>query len=189
MIRRPPRSTLFPYTTLFRSPLGGCTLVEAVENGWWYSVCVPGPRLVAVYMTDADLLAPSTSRSIRFWWQQIQKTTHTQALISPYPLESGPFIFAANSSKLNVLSGRGWLAVGDAAVAYDPLSSQGVYQALESGVRAAQAIRNYFAGDCTALPSYAAETEEHFNQYLHTRNRYYGLETRWPDSTFWWRRS
>src|SRR5215204_4453709 len=24
MIRRPPRSTLFPYTTLFRSPLEGC---------------------------------------------------------------------------------------------------------------------------------------------------------------------
>src|SRR2546427_8834778 len=24
MIRRPPRSTLFPYTTLFRSPLAGC---------------------------------------------------------------------------------------------------------------------------------------------------------------------
>src|SRR3712207_9130055 len=24
MIRRPPRSTLFPYTTLFRSPTGGC---------------------------------------------------------------------------------------------------------------------------------------------------------------------
>src|SRR3712207_7751893 len=23
MIRRPPRSTLFPYTTLFRSPMGG----------------------------------------------------------------------------------------------------------------------------------------------------------------------
>src|SRR3989454_1944638 len=23
MIRRPPRSTLFPYTTLFRSPIGG----------------------------------------------------------------------------------------------------------------------------------------------------------------------
>src|SRR3712207_7393902 len=31
MIRRPPRSTLFPYTTLFRSrqsrPAGGCTLL------------------------------------------------------------------------------------------------------------------------------------------------------------------
>src|SRR3712207_8362099 len=25
MIRRPPRSTLFPYTTLFRSPMPACT--------------------------------------------------------------------------------------------------------------------------------------------------------------------
>src|SRR3712207_7416615 len=29
MIRRPPRSTLFPYTTLFRSP-------SVVEKGGWY---------------------------------------------------------------------------------------------------------------------------------------------------------
>src|SRR5260370_10108746 len=27
MIRRPPRSTLFPYTTLFRSPFGGTRVV------------------------------------------------------------------------------------------------------------------------------------------------------------------
>src|SRR3712207_7665466 len=31
MIRRPPRSTLFPYTTLFRSPAGG-------EAGGWSTV-------------------------------------------------------------------------------------------------------------------------------------------------------
>src|SRR3712207_8930082 len=30
MIRRPPISTLFPYTTLFRSPDGAAGLVEAV---------------------------------------------------------------------------------------------------------------------------------------------------------------
>src|SRR5687768_18308275 len=32
MIRRPPRSTLFPYTTLFRSPLG-CRDVRGVIDG------------------------------------------------------------------------------------------------------------------------------------------------------------
>src|SRR5256885_14667174 len=32
MIRRPPRSTLFPYTTLFRSV---CLLVNAVESHFW----------------------------------------------------------------------------------------------------------------------------------------------------------
>src|SRR2546422_7303604 len=38
MIRRPPRSTLFPYTTLFRSAPRG----EGVETGW-----EPSDRVVA----------------------------------------------------------------------------------------------------------------------------------------------
>src|SRR5256885_12314978 len=33
MIRRPPRSTLFPYTTLFRSYRGGTLLVTSVLAG------------------------------------------------------------------------------------------------------------------------------------------------------------
>ena len=34
MIRRPPRSTLFPYTTLFRSATGGCEELEAFLRRW-----------------------------------------------------------------------------------------------------------------------------------------------------------
>src|SRR2546425_5112943 len=33
MIRRPPRSTLFPYTTLFRSPLGKELVLEGFHRG------------------------------------------------------------------------------------------------------------------------------------------------------------
>src|SRR3712207_7133984 len=33
MIRRPPRSTLFPYTTLFRSHNGTCIAVTAEDHG------------------------------------------------------------------------------------------------------------------------------------------------------------
>src|SRR5437899_7580184 len=42
MLRRPPRSTLFPYTTLFRSPLGdrACPPLEAHQHG----VVGPGDR-------------------------------------------------------------------------------------------------------------------------------------------------
>src|SRR3712207_9404945 len=37
MIRRPPRSTLFPYTTLFRSPFAGSTRIRSheVDLGWF----------------------------------------------------------------------------------------------------------------------------------------------------------
>src|SRR2546429_3776830 len=41
MIRRPPRSTLFPYTTLFRSSEGrfiGANLLEAVEFPQGFSI-------------------------------------------------------------------------------------------------------------------------------------------------------
>src|SRR2546425_1230759 len=40
MIRRPPRSTLFPYTTLFRSPVGG----RARRGGGGDESVGPGPR-------------------------------------------------------------------------------------------------------------------------------------------------
>src|SRR3712207_7806870 len=42
MIRRPPRSTLFPYTTLFRSPDRGATKVALQVNG--FGSCETGPE-------------------------------------------------------------------------------------------------------------------------------------------------
>src|SRR3712207_7036843 len=42
MIRRPPRSTLFPYTTLFRSPgLMSLAPLMAVATSWLVSATVP----------------------------------------------------------------------------------------------------------------------------------------------------
>src|SRR6266705_1243394 len=41
MIRRPPRSTLFPYTTLFRSPSRPCCWSPAAATCWGGS---PWPR-------------------------------------------------------------------------------------------------------------------------------------------------
>src|SRR5256885_10112542 len=49
MIRRPPRSTLFPYTTLFRSPLilhHACLDFRDIENG---GNVVPQPFAVSLY--------------------------------------------------------------------------------------------------------------------------------------------
>src|SRR2546422_6389327 len=34
MIRRPPRSTLFPYTTLFRSATAGCRQADDAAKNW-----------------------------------------------------------------------------------------------------------------------------------------------------------
>src|SRR5256885_6685429 len=51
MIRRPPRSTLFPYTTLFRSRMSLTTgrawliaLSSSARRSWPRAVCPEGPR-------------------------------------------------------------------------------------------------------------------------------------------------
>src|SRR2546425_9332302 len=51
MIRRPPRSTLFPYTTLFRSP---CSVSR---SGMRHSSCAPMSRLAAVTMRERSVVS------------------------------------------------------------------------------------------------------------------------------------
>src|SRR5207245_744542 len=100
-----------------------------------------------------------------YWLQQRRNAHHTHARIGSRALESGPFIFAANSSRLDRLAGKNWLAVGDAAMAFDPLSSQGVYNALMSGLLAAQATECSLAGDHRELYRYAVAIENDFVKY------------------------
>src|SRR5256884_1753138 len=46
MIRRPPRSTLFPYTTLFRSIMDDVTLADETDR--WGTLALEGPQAGAV---------------------------------------------------------------------------------------------------------------------------------------------
>src|SRR5256885_16303667 len=54
MIRRPPRSTLFPYTTLFRS---GERMARMAEAGHWYPPLVSAAIGVVLSLLAGDALA------------------------------------------------------------------------------------------------------------------------------------
>src|SRR3712207_9296052 len=62
MIRRPPRSTLFPYTTLFRSPLSRAFLLS-MRGAWSFQEALPclrpesSPRPGRRARCDASMLA------------------------------------------------------------------------------------------------------------------------------------
>jgi flavin-dependent dehydrogenase len=164
------------------------TLVEAVEGGWWYSAPLPNGEVVVAFMTDADIYGRASKTSCYFWNEELQKTKHTKARLYLGAPVSVPQVISANSSCLDKSVGKNWLAVGDAAMAFDPLSSQGVYKALETGFQAAEAVRHRLSGDAEAFPKYAAQLEENFDRYLALKRYYYGRERRWPDSLFWKRR-
>ena len=165
-----------------------CTLIEATEEGWWYSAGLPDSRVVVAFMTDADIYARAARSSPRYWREQLRRSAQTQLRVAPSALTLAPQLVAANTSRLNPIVGTNWLAVGDAAVAFDPLSSQGIYKALASGIQAGQAIGGHFDDDTKALAEYARALNVAFDKYISQRTFYYRMETRWPNSTFWLRR-
>jgi flavin-dependent dehydrogenase len=164
------------------------TLVEAVEEGWWYSALLPDRRIVVAYMTDADIYAQRSKKFRYFWRKELQETQHTKLRLHGWTPTSVPRVVSANSCRLDRAAGKNWLAIGDAAMAFDPLSSQGVCKALEASLQGAEAIRDRLSGDAEAFLKYTAQLEEHFNRYLAVRAYYYSKERRWLNSSFWKRR-
>jgi flavin-dependent dehydrogenase len=164
------------------------TLVEAVEDGWWYSAWLPNSQLVVAYMTDADLVPKGRAPIEQHWRSQLEQARHTHARAKRCQPETGLITVSAATYRTERAAGERWLAAGDAAMAYDPLSSLGICTALESGLQAAAAIDRCLAGDPRGLEGYAGWLQGSFAEYLRMRARYYDRERRWPRSVFWRRR-
>jgi flavin-dependent dehydrogenase len=164
------------------------TLIEAVEWGWWYSAPLPDGRQIGAFMTDADLLPTGADSCVAFWRDQLQQSAHVRARVGHGACSASPHVVAACSARSPIAAGDDWIAVGDAAAAFDPLSSQGVSWALESGVEAARAINACLHGDRHAIDEYARWVAAEFATYIRIRSEYYLRERRWPRSSFWARR-
>jgi flavin-dependent dehydrogenase len=164
------------------------TLIEAVETGWWYCSPLPDGSQLGVFMSDGDLLPTGQAARLAFWRNQLRQADHTWSRIGSIASVVTLRAVSACSSRSASIAGDNWVAVGDAAAAFDPLSSQGVAWALESGLMAAAAIDGRLCGKKRALYGYAFEVRSEFLRYLQLRANYYGHERRWPQSPFWQRR-
>lgn len=191
-VRRARYDRLVAVTSLLsprKPPSDARTLVEAVAGGWWYSALLPDGKVAAIYLTDADLLPGQQLKTAAGWWEWLSQTRHTRRLLetSGCQVVAGPRLVSAVSSSLTAMSGDSWLAVGDAATSFDPLSSQGMMNALANSIMAAQAILE--RGDGSAFQQYESNLRRAYREYLAHHRDYYALEQRWPESPFWRRRA
>lgn len=170
--------------------LDGRTLIESERDGWWYSVLLPsGERLVA-YLTDLDLAERAALLSTDTFMARLQRMPHLGELCRRhgYRARRAPQGVDASSGRLDRFSGAGWSAVGDAALSFDPLSSQGIANALYTGMHGARALHAALDGDDGAMARHDAHLAQIYAAYLANRAMFYGYETRWSDSAFWRRR-
>jgi flavin-dependent dehydrogenase len=170
--------------------LDGFSVVEAAPNGWFYAARLPsGARLVA-YHTDSDLIS-SVSRP-RELADDVRATAIARAFQLPDEDDpsSPPLLtrVAAWSGCSVPAAGDDWAAVGDAACCFDPLSSQGLFNALYGALKLAPAIASSLTGDRRALADYGERLNTVWTAYRRHHTAFYRLERRWLDRCFWRRR-
>jgi len=128
------------FTPSITEDTNNCTLIEACESGWWYSSPLPSNHHVVIYHTDdSEPTSCDARKPDRFMNLLNNATVHISQAISKHdydpcvdPKARFPICTMACSACLDSPcqtvfdGGARWCAVGDATMAFDPLSSHGL---------------------------------------------------------------
>jgi flavin-dependent dehydrogenase len=134
----PPLAAVHARTLTPRDRPPARIFLEAEANGWWYVGASSQCRLSAVAVIE-----PVDARRLQHgehFVTRLGALPNLGRFAQPPTDWSTPQVSPAGGAWLDPVYGHGWIACGDAALAFDPLSSQGLPGALASGVAAAEAI-------------------------------------------------
>lgn len=156
-------------------------IVEAAPDGWWYSAPLLSRRLFTGWMTD---------------FTQVSKGRYEQAAaasLAHAPIHrrriGAPIlstIIGSATWAMSPAAGLGWIAVGDAALARDPISGDGLTSALRSACHAADVVEQALNGDTSVWASAAEHTANVARRYQAQRLDLYRVaQKRWPSAPFW----
>ncbi|MCC7091746.1 MAG: FAD-dependent monooxygenase [Nitrosomonas sp.] len=163
-------------------------VIEPCEIGWWYFAPLADGQGVCMFITDPDLIDLRKHSIENSWRVVLGKTRAVAPILQSFATMSKPVVCSARSQRLDHFFSDRWLAIGDAAMAFDPLSSQGITKGLRHGWMAGQVVIRYLSGETAAIAHFSQDLEAIFSEYIATRAGYYATEQRWADSLFWRRR-
>ncbi len=164
--------------------------LESVELGWWYAACLPNNKMVMTLFTDADIISEHKLHQLESWNQILQKSKHIKHLIhDARALSDKLWVRNAQTQLCDPRSIERFVAIGDAAVSFDPISSMGIGFSISSACFAAKHIANELEENRSTIDVLQEDIIQNFNHYLKIRAEYYQMEKRWPSSKFWQRRA
>jgi flavin-dependent dehydrogenase len=133
--------------------------LESCAYGWWSLSVVAGATLVATLYTSAGMMKSAHATPEAWWTQALASTGRIRHVVQEcLPAAHATRLYRACPARSSLVAGDRWIAVGDAAIAYDPLAGQGVAVALETACRAFEAA--------SADPSFAALGPEYHDALL-----------------------
>ncbi len=173
-----------------------CTRLCAARDGWWYSARLPSGQRVLAYHLDKDDAQHKTLRDPRALLAKAREIPLLASVLALHAADLTQLHVHARPAgsalldldALNNLA-PGIFAVGDAVIAFDPISSQGIFHALASAESAARAITAQHAGEATSYRLYRDEMQAVYARYRLQLQATYAQVQRFQDEPFWQRRS
>ncbi len=159
-------------------------LIEATRNGWWYAAPAAAQEWILMFFTLRSLMPDKAAQS-GFLQGEWESTLHLKDLIPQPEIHSSHIqVMPAGTGYLSKPFGDNWIAVGDAAVSYDPVSSYGITSALAGGFYGGHAIADALSGQYEAFDTYRHIVETARLVYLEKLVDHY-QNKRWPGSLYW----
>ncbi|WP_340201072.1 NAD(P)/FAD-dependent oxidoreductase [Ascidiimonas sp. W6] len=162
------------------------TTIKSVAKGWWYTSRLPDgsrvlsfhglPETVAKMVKDPQYYLKEANTA-----QIINYNLHLNSILQGITARD------AGVSKATEVIGKNWFALGDAALSFDPLSSQGIFFALYSGLQAANALLKTQAGNLQAQETYQQQVNKVFQANQRSRQYFYTAERRFLEEGYWQR--
>ena len=145
-------------------------VVAAGGPGWWSLAATPGDGWAASFFTAARLLRRSRLPGAR-WTAEAPPPAPLVAKRLAGAAALGRQVFACWPQLTLPAAGPGWIAVGEAAVAFDPICGQGVARALATAFRAWEAAAG--PGLARLGPLYGAALRDQHAEHLAARAAVY----------------
>ena len=160
------------------------TMIEATPKGWWYAAHLPDGRSIAGFHLGIDD-APAFAGQTDAWSQALNETIHIKTRFPPASFTTRLAPIEAGGACLSQFSGEGWLACGDAALSFDPISGQGMLAAIHQGALASDCIADALDGGTTPLGEYSSRLDQLRKLYSQRHREVYLRERRWKSMPFW----
>ncbi|MDC1162137.1 FAD-dependent monooxygenase [Tenacibaculum sp.] len=161
--------------------------LEAVHNGWWYNTVLPKNRMVTMMVSEKEQLTELQKEHHKEFNNQLATTTFIAKRLEKITIkDSQYYTWPIYSGILPIIEGNNWIAIGDAASSYDPVSAQGIYKGLSDGIKVTKKVIAFFANtNDYSHNSLTKYIKQRYSQYKKNRIYIYALENRWSENNFW----
>lgn len=174
----------------WRGPAGEAgSTVLGVEDGWmWMAALADGRRYLQLTVDVASVALPPKKALGDYCSARFRAVEAAAPFLREAEPVGEPQARSSTAVLNEAVAGDDWLRVGDAAMAVDPLSGNGIFQALSSALQAPAVVatlRHDRSRGALAQRFHSRRIEHLFHRFARVGRDFYAQETCWPEAPFW----